>query len=54
MQIEFLYLFNYFKVRNCDIHHHKTRNNDLILDHLNLECTKHAFFYKSAKFFNDS
>ena len=45
------YLLNYFKVRKCDIHHHKTRtNNDLILDKLNLECTKRAFFYKGAKF----
>ena len=48
-------LFNYFKVKNWDIYFHKTRNNDdLILDKLNLECTKHATLYKSAKIFNNS
>ena len=41
------YLSNYFNVRNRDIHRHKTRNNnDLILEKLNLECNKRAFFYK--------
>ena len=45
------YLLNYFQVRECDIHHHETRNNnDLILDKLNLECTKRAFFYKGTTF----
>ena len=49
------YLSNYFNVRNCDIHRHKTRNNnDLILERINLECTKRAFFYKGAKIFNNS
>ena len=49
------YLCNYFNVRNCDIHRHKTRNkNDLILEKVNLECTKRSFFYKGAKFFNNS
>ena len=48
------YLSNYFNVRNCDIHRHKTRNNnDLILERINLECTKRAFFYKGAKIFNN-
>ena len=47
------YLFNYSKVRNCDIHTFK-HNDDVILDELNLECTKHALFYKSAKNFNNS
>ena len=47
------YLSNYFNVRNRDIHRHKTRNNnDLILERINLECTKRAFFYKGAKIFN--
>ena len=49
------YLFNYFNVRNRDIHRHKTRNNkDLILEKVNLKCTKRAFFYKGAKIFNNS
>ena len=44
------YLFNYFNLRNRDIHRHETRNsNDVILEKVNLECTKSAFFYKSAK-----
>ena len=44
------YLFNYFNVRNRDIHRHKTRNNnDLSLEKVNLECTKRAFFYKVQK-----
>ena len=48
------YLSNYFNVRNRDIHRHKTRNNnDLILEKINLECTKRAFFYKGAKIFNN-
>ena len=48
------YLSNYFNVRNCDIHRHKTRNNnDLILERINLECTKRAFFYKGAKIVNN-
>ena len=56
LQIELLDTFSfYFKVRNCDNHHHKIRNNnDLILDKLNLECTKRAFFYKGAIFLNNS
>ena len=45
-------------VRNHDIHHYKTRNNnDLVLEKpvtCNFECTKRAFFYKRAKFFNNS
>jgi len=46
------YLSNFFNVRNRDIHRHKTRNkNDLILEGINLECTKRAFFYKGAKIF---
>ena len=49
------YLSNYFNVRNRDIHRHKTRNdNDLILQKVNLECTKRTFFYKGAKIFNNS
>ena len=49
------YLFNYFNLRNCDIHRHETRNNnDVIFEKVNLECTKRAFFYKSAKKFNNS
>ena len=49
-----IYLSNYFNVRNCDIHRHKTRNNnDLILERINLECTKRAFFYKGAKIVNN-
>ena len=41
------YLSNYFNVRNRDIHRHKTRNNnDLILEKVNLECTKRAFFQR--------
>ena len=49
------YLFNYFNLRNRDIHRHETRNNnDVILEKVNLECTKRAFFYKSAKMFNNS
>ena len=48
------YLSNYFNVRNRDIHRHITRNNnDLILERINLECTKRAFFYKGAKIFNN-
>ena len=48
------YLSNYFNVKNRDIHRHKTRNNnDLILEKINLECTKRAFFYKGAKIFNN-
>ena len=48
------YLSNYFNVRNRDIHRHKTRNNnDLILEKINLECTKRAFFYKGAEIFNN-
>ena len=43
------YPFNCFNVRNRDIHRHKTRNNnDLILEKVNLECTKRAFFYTGA------
>ena len=39
-------------VRNRDIHRHKTRNNnDLILEKINLECTKRAFFYKRCENF---
>ena len=46
------YLFNYFNVRNHDIHHYKTRNNnDLFLEKVNLECTKCTFFYKGTKNF---
>lgn len=38
------YVFNYFKVKNLDFH--ETSNNDeLILDKLNQECTKHGIFY---------
>ena len=49
------YLFNYFNLRNRDIHRHETRNNnDVILEKVNLKCTKCAFFYKSAKIFNNS
>ena len=49
------YLFNYFNVRNHDIHHYKTtNNNDLVLEKVNLECTKRAFFYEGAKCFNNS
>ena len=45
------YLCNYFIVRNRDIHRHKTRNNnDLMLEKVNLECTKHAFSTKVQKF----
>ena len=56
LQIEFPdTFFNYFNLRNCDIHRHETRNNnDVILEKVNLECTKRAFFYKSAKKFNNS
>ena len=45
------YLFNYFNLRNRDINRHETyrNNNDVILEKVNLECTKRAFFYKSAK-----
>ena len=39
------YIFNYFNVRNRDIHRHKTRNNnDLMLEKVSLEWTKRAFF----------
>ena len=49
------YLSNYFNEKDGDIHCHKTRNNnDLVLEKVNLECTKHAFFYKGAKIFNNS
>ena len=49
------YLFNYFNVRSHDIHHYKTGNNDyLILEKVNIECTKRAFFYKGTKNFNNS
>ena len=49
------YLFNYFILRNRDIHRHETRNsNDVILEKVNLECTKSTFFYKSARIFNNS
>ena len=49
------YLFNYFNVRNRDIHRHKTRNNnDLMLEKVSLEWTKRAFFYKGANIFNNS
>ena len=35
--------------------YYKTRNNnDLVLEKVNLECTKRAFFYRGAKFFNNS
>ena len=45
------YLCNYFILRNRDIHRHKTRNNnDLMLEKVNLECTKHAFSTKVQKF----
>ena len=55
LQIEFSDTFLIiFNVRNRDIHRHKTRNNnDLILEKINLECTKRAFFYKGAKIFNN-
>ena len=44
-------LFNYFNVRNRNIHRHKTgNNNDLILEKVNLECTKRAFSTKLQKF----
>ena len=49
------YLFHYFDVGNRYIHRHKTRNNnDLILEKVNLECTKRAFSYIGAKIFNNS
>ena len=50
------YLFNYFNLRNRDINRHETyrNNNDVILEKVNLECTKRDFFYKSAKMFNNS
>ena len=49
------YLFNYFNVRNHDIPRYKTRSsNGLILEKVNLECTKRAFFYKGATIFNYS
>ena len=39
------YLFNYFNVRNHDIPCYKTTSsNGLILEKVNLECTKSAFF----------
>ena len=48
------YPFNYFNVRNRYIHRHKTRNNnDLILEKVNLECTKRTFFYKGANILNN-
>ena len=55
LQIEFPDTFLIISiVRNRDIHRHKTRNNnDLILEKINLECTKRAFFYKGAKIFNN-
>ena len=51
-----LYFSNaYFNVRNRDIPCYKTRrSNGLILEKVNLECTKHAFFYKGATIFNYS
>ena len=49
------YLFNYFNVRNHDSPRYKTRSsNGLILEKVNLECTKRAFFYKGATIFNYS
>ena len=45
------YLFNYFNVRNHDIPRYKTRSsNGLILEKVNLECTKRAFFTKVQLF----
>ena len=39
------YLFNHFNVRNHDISCYKTTSsNDLILEKVNLECTKRALF----------
>ena len=39
------YLYNYFNVRNHDIPRYKTRSsNSLILEKVNLECTKRTFF----------
>ena len=49
------YLFNYFNVRNHDIPRYKTRSsNGLVLEKVNLECTKRAFCYKGATIFNYS
>jgi len=50
------YLFNYFNLRNRDINRRETyrNNNDVILEKVNLECTKRAFVYKSARIFNNS
>ena len=46
------YLFNYFNLRNSDIHRHETRNsNDVILEKVNLGCTKSAFFLQKCKNF---
>ena len=49
------YVFNYFNLRNRDINRHETRNNNgVILEKVNLECTKRPFVYKSAKIINHS
>ena len=49
------YIFNYFNVRNRDIHYHKTRNNnDLMLEKVILECTKRAFFNRGGNIFDNS
>ena len=46
------YLFNYFNVRNYDIPRYKTRSsNGLILEKVNLECTKRAFFFTKVQLF---
>ena len=49
------YIFDYFNVRNRDIHRHKTRNNNnLMLEKVTLECTKRAFFYRGGNIFDNS
>ena len=49
------YIFDYFNVRNRDIHRHKTRNNNnLMLEKVTLECTLRAFFYRGGNIFDNS
>ena len=41
---------DYFKIKRKDIHDYNMRHcEDLVLDKVKLECTKHAFFYKGFK-----
>ena len=46
-------LYNdYFRVKCCDIHHYDTRNNaKLVINRIQLEATKRAFFFTKERLF---